>query len=169
MCAGLVARRAGRRQWWPFAENGVRLPVTLLVDGRAAHAQHGAATVVRLGSAVIAYLAIVDIEHAVASTCNATQREWVRLAVARTWEAVANIAFIEWDTCTSGEDGIRIKIEDSGPHVKALGNGLDGYVNGMVSSFTFNNWSTSCRGQEQFCIEAIAVHELGHARAIWRW
>ena len=97
------------------------------------------------------------------STSNATQREWVRLAVVRTWEAVANIAFLEWDTCASGEDGIRIKIQDSGPHVKALGNGLDGYVDGMVLNFTFNNWSTSCRGQEQFCIEAIAVHEFGHA------
>lgn len=97
------------------------------------------------------------------SSSDATQREWVRLAVASTWEAVANIAFTEWDTCSSGSDGIRIKIQDTGPHVKALGDGLDGYVNGMVLNFTFQNWSTSCQSQKQYCIEAIAVHEFGHA------
>lgn len=33
----------------------------------------------------------------------------------------------------------------------------------MVLNFTFNNWGTSCASQKQFCIQAIAAHEFGHA------
>ena len=99
------------------------------------------------------------------SSSNDSERLWVRMAVARTWEAVANVSFTEWDTCTSGEDGIRIRIEDisSGPHVKGLGTDLDGRVNGMSLNFTFNNWSSSCKNSRKYCIDGLAVHEFGHA------
>ena len=111
-----------------------------------------------------------------ASTSDAVEREWVELAIARTWEAVANIRFTGWDDCVSGANGIRIKINDTGPHVKALGNGLDGMANGMVLNFTFQNWgcvdgndnSQPCSFpyhgySRQDFIEIIAVHEFGHA------
>ncbi|NMO15639.1 hypothetical protein HPC49_20735 [Pyxidicoccus fallax] len=91
------------------------------------------------------------------------QRQWVRDAVARTWEARSGVRFTGWGTCAAASSGIRINISDTGPHVKALGNGLNGMAQGMVLNFTFNNWSTSCRSQLQYCIEAIAVHEFGHA------
>ncbi|WP_211194291.1 M12 family metallopeptidase [Pyxidicoccus fallax] len=94
---------------------------------------------------------------------NAQQRQWVRDAVARTWEARSGVRFTGWGTCPATSSGIRITISDTGPHVKALGNRLNGMAQGMVLNFTFNNWSTSCRSQLQYCIDAIAVHEFGHA------
>jgi len=34
---------------------------------------------------------------------------------------------------------------------------------GMVLNFTYQNWSTVCQSQREFCTRAIAVHEFGHA------
>ncbi|MEM8856624.1 MAG: M12 family metallopeptidase, partial [Pseudomonadota bacterium] len=48
-------------------------------------------------------------------------------------------------------------------HTKGLGSQLDGMENGMVLNFTFGNWSQSCQTTRRHCIEAIAVHEFGHA------
>ncbi|WP_342380070.1 hypothetical protein NVS55_10925 [Myxococcus stipitatus] len=92
-----------------------------------------------------------------------TQRQWVRNAVTRTWETHSGVRFTGWGTCTTSSRGIRINISDVGPHVKALGKDLNGMAQGMVLNFTFNNWSQSCRDTLQHCIEAIAVHEFGHA------
>lgn len=97
------------------------------------------------------------------TSANAQGRTWTRSAVERTWEAVTPIEFEGWGTCAAGTKGIRIRVEDTGPHVKALGRSLDGYVNGMVLNFTFANWSQSCASQKQYCIDSIAVHEFGHA------
>ncbi|HZH79156.1 MAG TPA: peptidase M12A astacin [Archangium sp.] len=94
---------------------------------------------------------------------NATERDWVRQAVADSWPARANLAFTGWGTCTSSSRGIHIQIADTGPHVKALGNRLDGMLNGMVLNFTFVNWSTSCQSSREYCIRTLAVHEFGHA------
>ncbi|MFP2927054.1 M12 family metallopeptidase [Pyxidicoccus sp. 3LG] len=97
------------------------------------------------------------------ATGNATQRQWVRNAVVRTWEARSGVRFTGWGTCPATSTGIRINISDTGPHVKALGNGLNGMAQGMVLNFTFANWGQSCQSQLQYCIDAIAVHEFGHA------
>ncbi|NOJ92161.1 hypothetical protein HMI51_04275 [Corallococcus coralloides] len=94
---------------------------------------------------------------------NATQRQWVRDAVTRTWEANSSVRFSGWGTCPSSSNGVRINISDVGPHVKALGNGLNGRAQGMVLNFTFANWSPSCASSLKYCIDAIAVHEFGHA------
>jgi len=92
-----------------------------------------------------------------------TQRQWVRNAVARTWESRSGIRFTGWGTCTSSSLGIRINIRDIGPYTRRLGRSLNGLAEGMVLNFTFNSWSPSCKNKLQFCIEAIAVHEFGHA------
>jgi len=101
--------------------------------------------------------------------------DWVREAVERTWEANSGVDFVRWEPCQDAvlsaalglpvrfTDGIFIRIEDEGPHVEALGDGLDGLSDGMVLNFSFNNWRTVCQGQRQSCIEAVAVHEFGHA------
>jgi hypothetical protein len=94
---------------------------------------------------------------------NDTQRQWVRNAVARTWEARSGVRFTGWGTCPASGGNIRINISDTGPHVKGLGTRLNGMAQGMVLNFTFNNWSPSCRSMLQYCIDAIAVHEFGHA------
>ncbi|WNG52423.1 peptidase M12A astacin [Archangium minus] len=80
-----------------------------------------------------------------------------------TWGSVSTVEFVDWGPCTSTSRGIRIRIADTGPHVKQLGSRLDGYVNGMELNFTFANWSPSCQSTREFCIRAIAVHEFGHA------
>lgn len=94
---------------------------------------------------------------------SAADRQIVRAAVARTWEAASQVRFVGWSSCYGGAEGIRIAVLDTGPHVKALGRDLNGVRNGMVLNFTFLNWSPVCRANRVHCIEAIAVHEFGHA------
>lgn len=95
---------------------------------------------------------------------NAQEREWVREAVARTWQAESGLTFTGWGPSQPNSEGIRILIADDGPHVKALGRRLNGMENGMVLNFTFNNWCSACGGaKRRSSIESIAVHEFGHA------
>ena len=84
------------------------------------------------------------------------ERLMVREAIAETWEKYSALEFIgsgpdrrEWQQCTAGLQGIRILINDKGPHTKGLGKYL-AYdrsgnprvlQNGMVLNFTFNSWS----------------------------
>ncbi len=97
------------------------------------------------------------------TSANATGRRWSEEAVANTWEAVSGVDFTGWDACTVRSQGIRILIDDDGPHVKALGRRLDGRRNGMVLNFTFVEWDGGCSSMIEFCVRAIAVHEFGHA------
>ena len=97
------------------------------------------------------------------TAADATQRGWVQQQVTATWDAVSSIDFTGWGACAGGSSGIRINIQDSGPHTKGLGNQLDGVAAGMVLNFTFKTWSQACQGQEESCIRSIAVHEFGHA------
>ncbi|MDC3956674.1 FG-GAP-like repeat-containing protein [Polyangium jinanense] len=91
------------------------------------------------------------------------ERDWVRQAVLASWDAHTRVDFNGWGTCTSSSNGIRIRISDEGPHTDGLGTDLDGETDGMVLNFTFQNWSPDCQNSRRFCIEAIAVHEFGHA------
>lgn len=97
---------------------------------------------------------------------NSTEREWVKDSVNISWDAYSALEFRGWETCAEVNEGIRILIEDSGPHTKGLGSNLNRKVDGMVLNFTFDNWSQACKGSEDFremCIRSIAVHEFGHA------
>src|SRR6267378_1385074 len=87
----------------------------------------------------------------------------VKTAVSESWEAASALRFTGWQKCAEKNQGIRILIDDSGPHTKGLGRYLDGKPNGMVLNFTYNNWSQSCKTMHDFCVRAIAVHEFGHA------
>jgi hypothetical protein len=87
----------------------------------------------------------------------------VRAAVLESWEAASALRFTGWQKCAPENAGIRILIDDSGPHTQGLGRYLDGVKDGMVLNFTFENWSQSCRTMHDFCVRAIAVHEFGHA------
>ncbi len=97
------------------------------------------------------------------SAANSLQRQWVRNAVAASWEARSGVRFTGWNDCSWSSGGVRIRINDEGPHTKGLGTQLNGKAAGMVLNFTFQNWSPACRNSLQYCIEAIAVHEFGHA------
>jgi len=95
-----------------------------------------------------------------------SDRNRVKSVVEKTWQANSRLTFLGWNTCKADSRGIRIKIEDSGPHVKALGNYLDGMQDGMVLNFNFKNWGELCSASESQrvdCFEDIAVHEFGHA------
>lgn len=92
-----------------------------------------------------------------------SEMDLVRKSVADSWEAASPLRFTGWQKCGDQNRGIRILIDDSGPHTKGLGKRLDGVVNGMVLNFTFNNWSQSCKTMIDTCIKSIAVHEFGHA------
>jgi len=91
----------------------------------------------------------------------------VKEAIATTWQTASRLRFTGWQTCSGlGNNGIRIFIEDSGPHTKGLGSNLNGIKNGMVLNFTFINWSPACRATPEMrieCVKSIAVHEFGHA------
>jgi hypothetical protein len=87
----------------------------------------------------------------------------VQDAVAMTWETHGPIDFVGWQPCAGYEGGIRITVEDAGPHVKALGRALADKPKGMVLNFTFDSWSPSCKNALEYCVRTIAVHEFGHA------
>ena len=100
------------------------------------------------------------------NSTNENGRNLTRTSVKNTWEKNSLIRFTGWGACKENSDGIRILIEDDGPHVKKLGSHLDGLKNGMVLNFDFNNWSSSCKQSPNnisYCIKVIAIHEFGHA------
>jgi hypothetical protein len=97
------------------------------------------------------------------SSEHASAMEWTKDAVAQTWQKVSRLNFTGWGKCAEINNGIRIQISDSGPHVKSLGRFLNQMKNGMVLNFTFNNWSPSCQLHREDCVRTIAVHEFGHA------
>ena len=92
---------------------------------------------------------------------------WVRTAVEDTWQSHSQLHFQGWQACTPSSRGIRILIDDSGPHTKALGTQIDGMKDGMVLNFTFANWLPACQpGSHEQWIKVISVHEFGHALAL---
>ncbi len=104
------------------------------------------------------------------ATANNNERLWVQQAILDTWERQSTIRFVGWGQCPAANDqnGIRIQIADTGPHVKTLGQAIRSHNEGMVLNFTFQNWSPNCASSEierRRCIEVIAVHEFGHALA----
>jgi len=90
-------------------------------------------------------------------------RDIVQKAVKETWVSYSSLTFSEWNTCSTGSKGIRILIADQEARTEAIGKYLDGRPNGMVLNFTFKSWSKDCKGDEEFCVYAIAAHEFGHA------
>ncbi len=94
------------------------------------------------------------------SSDNLTVRNWVKDQIEKTWMKEADIVFFNWGKCKWGNKGIRIQLVTGKetPHVKRLGEKLDGYRHGMVLNY---NW-TYC-GSSEYCNRVIATHEFGHA------
>ncbi|MEM7635946.1 MAG: M57 family metalloprotease [Pseudomonadota bacterium] len=93
----------------------------------------------------------------------AQQRALVRKAIKDTWEANSALEFLGWDKCNDNSSGIRIAVKDEGPHVKCLGQYVDGIRDGMVLNFTYDNFAVGCKVSRAYCNRVIAVHEFGHA------
>jgi len=99
-----------------------------------------------------------------ASSSNIRERVWVMEALSDTWEDAARIRFGVWDACDEDSDGIRVLFDARSPHVKALGNGLDGVRNGLVLNNDVDSLAQfGCSTKCEFCIRVQAVHEFGHA------
>jgi hypothetical protein len=92
-----------------------------------------------------------------------TEMNWVKAATENSWESISAVNFVGWGVCNSESKGIRIQINDEGPHTKGLGSELNGVHNGMVLNFEFQNWDLSCQSNRERCIKVIAVHEFGHS------
>jgi Astacin (Peptidase family M12A) len=97
------------------------------------------------------------------SAQDAQERQWVREAVAETWERECGVRFVGWGTAAADARGIRIRINDEGPHCKYLGRNLDRKRDGMVLNFTYTNWCLPCGVDRMGSIKKIAAHEFGHA------
>lgn len=111
---------------------------------------------------------------------HAAEREVVRDAVTRTWQANSSIQFTGWGPCAPGSRRIRIAVgvgPGFWPHTKGLGSQLDGMAAGMALNFDFADTTPlqetcgsirgcfpGCQGDNRMrCIREIAVHEMGHA------
>lgn len=90
-----------------------------------------------------------------------TEKNWVRQAIEQSWEVETSLVFYGWGSCSSASKGLRVRIQDSGGYVTALGQALDGVVNGV----NLNSWeSVTCSlGSRERCVRSTAVHEFGHA------
>lgn len=97
------------------------------------------------------------------TAANSKSRGWVQDQVEKTWQKNSPIAFKGWQACAPDNSGIRIRIQDEGPHVKAFGKHLNGMRSGMILNDTFENWGTTCRNKLESCVRSIAAHEFGHA------
>ena len=63
--------------------------------------------------------------------------EWTREAIEATWQRESGLRFLGWRACAKRNAGIRIRIDDVGPHVTAIGKFLNKEPNRMVLNFTF--------------------------------
>ncbi|MGO8468335.1 M12 family metallopeptidase [Rhizobium leguminosarum] len=93
-------------------------------------------------------------------------RALVESSVEATWGAASALRFLDtWGLCSDDSRGIRISIQDVGPHATKLGKFLDKVPNGMVLNFIYKNWEPSCSLKQNIahCTKITAVHEFGHA------
>ncbi|MGE0474322.1 MAG: M12 family metallopeptidase [Nitrospirales bacterium] len=93
------------------------------------------------------------------------EMDWVKKAVKDSWDTHSALIFKGWQKCQRVNSGIRVLIDDSGPHVKAFGKKINRMQNGMVLNFTFRNWQpdSDVQTNRKKYIVAIAAHEFGHA------
>ena len=95
----------------------------------------------------------------------AEDRAFVREAIVDTWEKESALQFLGWEQCKTESVGIRISVQDKGPHVVELGKFLNKVPNGMVLNFIYENWEPTCAKKKfrKLCTRMTAVHEFGHA------
>lgn len=105
---------------------------------------------------------------------NARYREWVRQAIAGSWQRYSQLDFTCWCPCTAASKGVRIRISDEQPGIRLLSHGLpqygsylDGKRDALVLNFSFRKWGaqdlhTRMKGDTAAFVRAISVHEFGH-------
>jgi len=106
------------------------------------------------------------------SSTDATQREWVRLALKRSWERYARVIFVGWETCQNesspttppysygprrpgtADENIKIEIRNTGGGQNPAHGSWGDYQQGGV-------WLNLYCGS-QACVDHLAIHEFGH-------
>jgi hypothetical protein len=94
------------------------------------------------------------------------ERKWISDSVLGSWQKSSALQFVGWGRCGPNTLGIRINIDDIGPHTKGLGKFINGVKAGMVLNVRFQTWGQPCATPElrrKSCIQSIAVHQFGHA------
>jgi hypothetical protein len=99
---------------------------------------------------------------------SAADRQLVREAVTKTWQARSNISFVNWASCpASGFAGIEITPGSSNVVTGGLGDQADGVSNMELDLSTApeNTWSRCVNNglNRSECIQATAIHEFGHS------
>jgi hypothetical protein len=106
------------------------------------------------------------------SPADATQREWVRLALKRSWERYARVMFYGWEQCQdesnpatpphtygprrpgTADENIKIEIRNTGGGQNPAHGSWGDYQEGGV-------WLNLYCGS-QACVDHLAIHEFGH-------
>ena len=117
-------------------------------------------------------------EVSASSNRHETERRLVQNSIKDTWSAYSDLVFYHWGRCSddyTDRNSIRISLTDDIPRVTAIGREIAGVRGGLKLNFDFSSWTVSdaypnagwnCRATTQnrlYCIEAIAIHEFGHA------
>jgi hypothetical protein len=109
---------------------------------------------------------VIDVCWEASAVDDVTERGWVRDTAEGTWEAVSNVDFVGWDTCTNlDENSLRVARNDGVNRTTGVGTSLAGSEDGMQLTFQWAATDT-CAASEanrEACIRANAVHEFGHA------
>lgn len=94
------------------------------------------------------------------------EKQWVRAAIARSWEAASNVRFTGWGRCSNKSTwrsfGLRVRFQDAGGYTQGLGKQLNNVKNGV----NLNTWASGiCVSgwTRERCVRSTAVHEFGHA------
>jgi hypothetical protein len=93
-----------------------------------------------------------------------TEREWVKDALAASWQYYSEVQFLEFDQCKPGDPGIHVKFGKGRAQTLGLGTDLDGVSNGLRLNIGYSDWQTWCADPKlrENCLRANAVHEFGH-------
>ncbi|WP_066823723.1 M12 family metallopeptidase [Sphingomonas mali] len=93
-------------------------------------------------------------------------RALVQQAVMTSWgnKNYSKVVFQGWGGCEGPPSGIRVSVRDETPQTLKLGRKLDGRPRGLTLNFAMVRWRPiSCPRGRNVCVEAIAIHEFGHA------
>ena len=94
------------------------------------------------------------------------ERSLVQKAVEESWGAASALNFLGWGHCSEDSVGIRIAVQDVGPHVLKLGKFINMVEGGVVLNFQDKIWEPGCARTKKirdYCTKALAIHEFGHA------
>lgn len=110
-------------------------------------------------------------------TSGAQRREYVRLAMKRTWERAARVVFVGWQTCQDEANAVPPP-ETLGPrrpgtadeNVKVQITSTDGGQNpahGSWGDYAQHGVILNLHCGSQACIEALSIHEFGHELGLY--